>query len=60
MNEAFLRLLNYRKVVDEVVISDADKSMLKLHIQRAKQFLQRCSYKGISRKRENSIFAKIG
>ena len=43
MNEAFTGLCNYRRIVDDVIIFDRDRST---HLAHVRQFLQRCADKG--------------
>ena len=44
MDEAFHGLKNYRRIVDDVIIFDANESN---HAANVRQFLQRCVNKGI-------------
>ena len=55
MDEAFTGLCNYRRIVDDVIIFDRDRST---HLAHVRQFLQRCADKGISLNKEKFKFAQ--
>ena len=55
MDEAFTGLRNYRRIVDDVIIFDRDRST---HLAHVSQFLPRCADKGISLNKEKFKFAQ--
>ena len=57
MENTFLGLKNYRRVVDDVIIFNDNESD---HAANVRQFLQRCSDKGISLYRDKFKFYKTG
>ena len=55
MDEAFSGLFGYRRVVDDIVIYDQDPDK---HADHVRQFLQRCSERGITLNRSKWVYAK--
>ena len=55
MDEAFTGLCNYRRIIDDVIIFDRDRST---HLAHVRQFMQRCADKGISLNKEKFKFAQ--
>ena len=55
MDEAFTGLCNYRRIADDDIIFDHDRST---HLAHVRQFLQSCADKGISLKKEKFKFAQ--
>ena len=55
MDEAFIGLLGFRRVVDDVVIYDQNKAE---HVSHVRKFLQRCAEKNITLNRSKWIFAQ--
>ena len=55
MDEAFAGLQGYRRVVDDVVIFDKDKTQ---HASHVREFLQRCSERKITLNTEKWVYAQ--
>lgn len=55
MDEAFVGLAGYRRIVDDVVIFDSDKEQ---HEQHVRQFLKRCAERDISLNVEKWSYAR--